>query len=246
MIGHHKASEIEKSHIIAIRNAIAAKRGNGAATSFVSSASALFSWAIEAGLLAHSPTYRMKALPRGSLPPWTKEQAETALSNLPEHYRRVAVLGLMTGQRRGDLCALRWADYDGSRLTIVQQKTGAVVSLAVHPDLKAELDSWPRVADTILTNAQGKPWNARTLSNKLPAQLRKIGLPPGLNVHGMRKSFAAGMASSGATTHEIAANTGHRSLSMVQHYTVSADQQKLSSGAVDKIQTYTNARKPLK
>jgi integrase len=175
-IGHHKVADVEKRHIIAIRNAIAAASGNGAATAFARAASVLFGWAVEAGWITHSPTYRMKALPIGAWQAWTPEQAETALSSLPEHYRRVVVLGLLTGQRRGDLCALRWSNYDGDRLMIVQQKTGSVVSLSVHPELKAELDAWPRVAETILTNAFGKPWNPEVLSTTLPYQLGKLGV----------------------------------------------------------------------
>jgi integrase len=244
-IGHHKVADVEKRHIIAIRNAIAAASGNGAATAFARAASVLFGWAVEAGWITHSPTYRMKALPIGAWQAWTPEQAETALSSLPEHYRRVVVLGLLTGQRRGDLCALRWSNYDGDRLMIVQQKTGSVVSLSVHPELKAELDAWPRVAETILTNAFGKPWNPEVLSTTLPYQLGKLGVS-GVNVHGMRKLFAAGMAGAGATTHQIAANTGHKTLAMVQRYTEAADQKKLSDSAVGKIQTFTTARKILK
>jgi integrase len=68
----------------------------------------------------------------------------------------------------------------------------------------------------------------------------------GVNVHGMRKLFAAGMAGAGATTHQIAANTGHKTLAMVQRYTEAADQKKLSDSAVGKIQTFTTARKILK
>jgi integrase len=73
--------------------------------------------------------------------------------------------------------------------------------------------------------------------------MQALGLPVGLNVHGMRKLFATGMADNGATPHEIGANTGHRTLGMIQLYTRSADQRKLSEGSVGKIQTHTTARK---
>jgi integrase len=32
---------------------------------------------------------------------------------MPEHLRRVVILALYTAQRRGDLIALTWAQYDG-------------------------------------------------------------------------------------------------------------------------------------
>lgn len=45
----------------------------------------------------------------------------------------------------------------------------------------------------------------------------------------------------GATTHEIAAVTGHRTLGMVQHYTESVDREKLAERAVNR-----KTQRPLK
>jgi integrase len=244
-IGHNKVAELTRRHIIEIRDAIAKHRGNGAANAFVRSVSALFAWAVSSDWIAQSPVYKIKRLPGGSLPAWTPEAAVAALAGLPEHYRRVVVLGLLTGQRRGDLIAMRWSDYDGERISVTQQKTGAGLSLAVHPDLKAELDAWPREAATILMNSFGRPFEARSLTVNLPRAMAKLGVPKGMNVHGLRKLFAAGMADAGATTHEIAAHTGHKTLSMIQHYTVTADQRKLATGSVDKIKTWTNGQQSL-
>lgn len=242
-IGHLQVKGITRRDILEIRDAIAGKRGNGAASNFKQAASTLFGWAVDQDWIQHSPVHRLRKLPSGSLPAWTDEQASAALAGLPERLRRVVVLGLYTGQRNGDLCAARWSDYDGETIRFVQQKTGSVVSITVHPDLKSELDSWERAAPTILTNALGGPWIQNTLSIVLPRALRALGLPKGMNVHGMRKLFAAGMAEMGATEKEIAANTGHRTLSMVQLYTNSASQQKLSRQAVVRIQSRTNGQK---
>lgn len=242
-IGHLPVRDITRRDILEIRDAIAGQRGNGAAGNFKQAASVLFGWAVDQDWIQHSPVHRLRKLPTGSLPAWTDEQARAALAGLPERLRRVVVLGLYTGQRNGDLCAARWSDYDGETIRFVQAKTGAELALAVHPDLKAELDAWERDAPTILINAWGKPWVQNTLSIVLPRALRPLGLPKGMNVHGMRKLFAAGMAEGGATEKEIAANTGHRTLSMVQLYTSSANQQKLSRQAVVKIQSRTNAKK---
>ncbi len=66
--------------------------------------------------------------------------------------------------------------------------------------------------------------------------LEKIGLPKGLNVHGLRKAAARRLAEAGCSASEIAAITGHKSLSMVQLYTASADQEKLAEAAVARLQ----------
>jgi integrase len=242
-IGQTAVRSIARRDILSIRNAIASARGPGSANAFARAASVLFAWAVDQEWVAFSPVHRVKPLPGGSLPAWTAEQANNALRGLPEHLRRAAVLGLYTGQRRGDLCAVKWAAYDGQTIVFVQEKTGVEVVLRVVPNLKAELDQWDRAADTILVNARGKPWSRPNgLSTMMSEELQKVGLPKGLNVHGMRKLFAAGMADNGATTHEIAASTGHQTLSMVQLYTRSVERKKLAEGAVGKIQTFTNSK----
>lgn len=223
---------------------MASSKGHGAANNFVAAVSALFAWALDNDWITTNPIVRMM-LPSGHFTAWTIEQAETALRGLPEHLRRAVILGLYTGQRRGDLCAMRWADYDGRTIRIIQQKTGAEVRLLAHQDLRDELDVWrpTATAETILTNAWGTPMLPNTLSKKLAAELQALGLPKGLNVHGLRKLFATGMADSGATVHEIAANTGHRTLGMVALYTESASRQRLSEGSVGKIQRFTIEKK---
>lgn len=146
----------------------------------------------------------------------------------------MVILALYTGQRRGDLVALRWSAYDGKAIRLKQNKTGVSLAIPVHPELRAELDAWRKGASAtqILTKADGRPWGALELSQKLPRALRAIGLPPGLNVHGLRKLAAARLADAGCTVHEIAAITGHKSLGMVQLYTASADQERLAEAAI--------------
>lgn len=242
-ISHIGVRSVTRREIVTLRDAVA-ERGNGAGNGFLMAVSVLFDWAVEQGWLAMSPVYKIKPLAAGHLPEWTAEQAQIALQHAPERLRRVIILGLYTGQRRGDLCAMRWSNYDGETLRFVQQKTGAKMVLQVHPDLKAELDAWLREGETILLNARGGPWAPNTLSKLMPKVLQGQGLPVGLNVHGMRKLFATGMADNGATAHEIQASTGHKTLGMVSLYTASADQRKLAEGAVNKIQSHTIARKP--
>lgn len=244
-IGHLQVKDVTRRAIMEIRDAIAGTRGNGAADNFRQAASTLFTWAAKREWISRSPVFEIEKLSGGELPAWTLEQANIALQGLPERLRRVVILGLYTGQRRGDLCSARWEAYDGQFISFLQQKTGVTVVMTVHPDLKAELDAWKldATSEFILTNGWGRAWLPNTLSIVLPRAFKELGLPPGLNVHGMRKLFAAGMAANGASVHEIGSNTGHKTLSMIQHYTRSADLKKLSEGAVGKIQTFTIIKK---
>lgn len=224
---------ITRREIITVRDGIAKTRGKGAATGFTRAVSALFTWAVENDQIERSPVHKIKRLEGGHLPAWTVEQAQIALMGLPEHFRRAVVLGVYTGQRRGDLCSVKWSAYDGERIKFVQEKTGEVVVATVTPHLKAELDAWmaESASDTILTDAKGRRWNPNKLSVTLPQALADLGLPKGLNIHGLRKLFAATLADRGGTVHQIAASTGHKTLSMVQLYTRSANQPKLAAEA---------------
>lgn len=237
-LGRYAVADVRRRDLLALRDAIAVGRGKGAATGFVRAAAALFAWAVNREWIEHSPAARLPTLVGGHLPAWTPEQAELALHGLPEPLRRVVLLGLHTGQRRGDLIALPWSAYDGSTIRLRQQKTGAALVIPVHPALRAELDRWraDAAATTILTDQNGRPWNPINLSHQLPRALTKIpGMPPGLNVHGLRKLAAANLASAGCTVHEIAAITGHQSLSMVQLYTKAADQERLAGAAIYRL-----------
>jgi integrase len=148
-------------------------------------------------------------------------------------------LARYTGQRRGDLCKMLWSAYDGATIRVKQEKTSEELTIPCHPILKAELDAWKSgaTAVTILTNQRGQPWAPQHLSHMLPVHLARIDVPgcAGLNCHGLRKLAAAELADAGCSTHEIAAITGHRTLSMVALYTRSADQRRLASAAIERL-----------
>jgi integrase len=237
-MGSVTVEKISRREITDIRNAI----GNGAATAFVRAASALFGWARENGWLEHSPVTGMKRLKSGHWPAWTDAEAAVAIERLPEHLRRVVVLALYTGQRRGDLSALTWRQYDGAAITLTQQKTRTPVRIPCHPVLKAELDGWRTAEVTgiaaapLLCNALGRPWRPNDLSLMLARALSRIeGFPTGKNLHGIRKLAAANLAEAGCSPHEIAAITGHKSLAMVELYTASVRQEKLAEAAIRRL-----------
>lgn len=248
-LGAARLAHVRTPNLLTIRDQVVRQSGHGAARRYCAAAGKLFSWAVDREMIAHSPAVRLtRNLTLGSLPTWTEEQARKAMSLLPEHYRRVVVLAYHTGQRRGDLCAMRWSDYDGSAISVRQQKTGAELSIPVNPELKAELCAWrmDATAVTILQMADGRPWRPHTISRKLPGLLERIGLPLGLNVHGLRKLAAVRLAEAGCTAHEIASITGHRTLAMVQHYTEAARQRTLADVAMLRLdQVHKRHKNPL-
>lgn len=226
-------TQVTRGHLLQMRDDIAAERGDGAALNFVRAVSSFFSWALDREMIEASPALRLaRALNRGHLPAWREEQAQRAMRDLPEPYRRVVVLARGTGQRRGDLLQMRWSDYDGEVIRLTQEKTEERLEIPVGPELKAELEAWKTDRTTLTILAfRGKPWDPNYLSTHLPNQLERIGLPR-LGVHGLRRLTAVLLAEAGCSTHEIAAITGHRTLQMVQEYTRGVRQRNLATAAV--------------
>lgn len=234
--GHTPVKEVKRSAIIEAHNSIAMDHPAKAAA-FVACTRSLFNHAVDLNWIEHNPVHHIKTVPGGHWPAWTPAQAATALRELPEHLRRVVVLAMYTGQRRGDLMAMTWSAYDGRSIRVVQQKTRVALVLPVHPALKAELDAWDRPGLLMLLNAWGRPWTGDVLSHGMSDALQRIGLPPNLNVHGLRKLAAANLADAGCSVHEIGAITGHKTLAMISLYTQSADQERLAGAAIVRLQT---------
>jgi integrase len=243
-IGRAPVADVKRRHIITLRNAIAAKRGNGAATGFMRATSAAWAWAMDNDLAETNPAHRVKPLKRGTLPAWTEEVLAAALARLDESLRRVVVLAVYTGQRRGDLCALTWSAFDGATIRLRQQKERGPEAgkrelvIPCHRALREELLRWRADrgdAVTILVQPRGKPWTDTHLSRELGKAVKALGLGR-FTLHGLRKLAAVRLAQAGCSPHQIAAIGGWRSLSMVQHYTAAADQQDLAQAAVHRLE----------
>lgn len=233
----YPARGLTKKLVTRIRNEIVGGKKPAAANAFVRAVSALYAWGMENDWVDSNPTFRIKPIPGGHFPAWTADVAIRALDELPEHLRRLVLVALYTGQRRGDLCRLAWTNYDGSRIRLTQAKTGTTLVIPVHPTLKIAMDGWERMATTILVNARGRPWKPGTASHGMKLAIDRLGLPAGWNIHGLRKLAAANLAEAGCSAMEIAAITGHRTLGMVSFYTASADQERMATAAIVRLQT---------
>jgi integrase len=96
---------------------------------------------------------------------------------------------LSTGQRISDIMAMRWAQFDGTRLHVTSIKTGVSASRRVPSDLLDMLKRKRegRTALTICTNRDGRPFGECAVWSAFKRILVKIGAPQ-LTVHGLRKT----------------------------------------------------------
>lgn len=207
----------------------------------------LCGWAKKNRLISQDPTGEIdkpKAAKSDGFTPWTSDEIEAfrAHWHLGMPQRLAMELIYWTAARASDAVRLGpgMVTKDGW-LTFRQSKTGGEVSIPFAralPDfatgmqddlalLKASIAQAPRHM-TWLVTAHGKARSVKAFSSWFAEAAAKAGVH-GKSAHGLRKSRAMALAESGATAHQIAAWTGHETLSEVQRYSKAADRKRILS-----------------
>lgn len=233
-VGHRPLGDISNGFLHAIRDKM--KNTPSAANHMIAVVSTLFRFALARHIVRADPTSGIGRLKGGDpYERWSVEDLEAMRACASPTMRLAMELGLYTGQRLSDVIALRWSDYDGQRIRLRQQKTGARLSIPVHPDLMALLNAAPRNAETILTSKSGLPFHPRVFSRDFRDARISAGLPETLSFHGLRHTAAAVLAELGAGGPEIQAITGHKSLKLVEHYIRQASQELQADRAISRL-----------
>lgn len=180
------------------------------------------------------PTLKIKKFPEGEHHSWTEAEIAQyeAFWPLGTIQRTAFALHLYTGQRRDDVRQMTWADAEGGVVRVCQTKTGARLVIPQHKRLSEALQAWPRKHMTILVGQKGKPYTVESYGNWMAQSIDKAGLPKRCVLHGVRKAAARRLAECGCSANEIAAVTGHKTLSEVERYTRAAEQEKLAGAAI--------------
>jgi integrase len=198
---------------------------------------ALMKYAVETGLRENNPAIGLKLpnLKTDGYHSWTETEIEQfeACHGLGTRPRLALTLLLYTGQRRGDVIRMGRQHIRDGVLHVRQQKTGIELAIPVHATLAAIIAETPADHLTLVTTQTGKPFSAAGFGNWFRDRCNEAGLRH-CSAHGLRKAAARRLAEAGCTMHEIAAITGHASLSEVQRYTKAADQKRLAVSAMEK------------
>ena len=204
---------------------------------------------IETGQLAIDPTTGVKRRDYQvhGYRPWTEADIAAFEAKWPtgSKPRRAFALLLYTGQRRSDVVRMGRQHVRHGRIHVRQVKTGRELELPIHPALAAELAHVPADHLHYLARDDGTPHSPGGFYNLFTTWCAAAGLEPGLAPHGLRKAAARRLAEAGATAHQIAAVTGHRSLHEVTVYTAAADQARLADQAMGLVVPMP-ARKPIR
>jgi integrase len=225
---------LEKRHIRQWRDDMA--ETPAAANTLVRTVKLLMTFAIDREYRTDNPAARLKLFKTGEWRSWTDEECLAFEGRWPSGTmeRRAYILALFTGQRRGDLVAMTQADRKDGAIRVVQQKTGEALWIPEAGALTAELASVRHMS--LLTTSRGKAFDAIYFGAWFADAIDAAGLPNECVLHGLRKTAARRLADADCTDAQIMAITGHRTSSMVRHYTKDADQKRLASAAIVKLE----------
>ncbi len=227
---------LQRQHVKAMIGGMA-DRPN-AANNFLKALRLLLEFAVDAEMIERNPArgvkgYRVKSEGHTT---WSEADISAYEAHHPIGTRpRLAMaLLLYTGQRRGDVIRMGWQHVEGDRIRVKQSKTGATLTLKMHPALVDALANTPRDNLTFLMTALGAPYSAAGFGNAFREWCNEAGLKQ-LSAHGLRKAAARRLAEASNSTKEIQSVTGHATLQEVDRYTRAADQQKLADRAIDSM-----------
>jgi len=133
----------------------------------------------------------------------------------------VVVLALSTGMRRGEIMSIKWSqvDFDRHRILLYETKNGSsrAVPLAGRAlTLIQSLSKVRRIGSDLVFYGQD-PKKPVDLKKPWTTAIKKAGIAD-FRFHDLRHSAASYLAMNGATTIEIAAILGHKTLQMVKRY----------------------------
>jgi|GEM_PF-5227670 len=158
---------------------------------------------------------RPKRVPCCTRRPLSEDEIHRLIHQCKPYWKVPVLVGLLCGLRIGDVINLRWCNVTEESITVRQQKTGTLVHIPMHPDLKKEfkkltrpLDGNARVFTELLTK-KGK------LLSGTEAQYRfkvHAALPAGLEgitFHFLRYTFVSRLHETGCPLPAALALAGH-------------------------------------
>jgi integrase len=231
--GDKRIALLQRQHIVTLLSS----KKRFAARHWLKAIRGLMNYAVEIGSRLDNPAVGVKLpnLKTDGYHTWTEAEIEQFVTyHGPGTRARLALMLLLhTGQRRSDVVRVGRQHIRDGILHVHQQKTGTELVIPLHSSLAAVIAETPAGNLTLLATQSGKPFSAAGFGNWFRDRCNEAGLGH-CSAHGLRKAAARRLAEAGCTTHEIAAITGHASLSEIQRYTKAADQKRLALSAMEK------------
>ena len=243
-LGELKLSRVNASILVEVRDELA----NDKAPSTVNRYLAVISHACtlaerEWGWMESNPLRKVGRLkePQGRVRYLSDEERNRLLEATKQsehpHLHVIVLIALTTGARRSEILGLSWQNVDlkKKRATLEDTKNNERRSLALVPHVIAELNILKKVRriddSRIFVDPRSKE---RTTAGyhrsgyfyfeKAWREAREAAKLKDFRFHDLRHSCASYLAMNGATTAELAAVLGHKTLAMVKRYSHLSDE----------------------
>jgi len=177
---------------------------------------------------------------------WTEHECAVVIAAANGGLLSVIALGRYGAMRETDAVRFGWTGYDGQSIRWIQSKTGELVEMPAHAELRKILDAMPRQAIVVAVSGRRRkdqPFQPFTVSGfrasffKLLRKLEKDGkIGHGLTFHGLRHTAGKLLDEAGADPKTIAAMLGQRSIAMAEHYSREGDRRRRTADAVMKLE----------
>jgi integrase len=177
--------------------------------------------------------------------PWPEEVQDDFLAACDENLYVAFHLLICTGQRISDVARMTRDQYNGTHITLTQQKDRTQTPMKIKaPKLLRDVLAKAKKSnscDNLLTHKWGQPYKVKSLSMAISTVLRDVG-HDGYSAHGLRKNAGIMLAENGATVPQIMAALGHKTPKMALYYCRLADQSRLADQAADILDLAFGAR----
>lgn len=232
LLGEFPADGLERSDVTYVLDR--EEMGAGKQNLFVAVLGAAYRWARQRNKTDQNPTRDIPKAETGEHIAWPQEVLDAALGAKNDRLRLSVALLFYTGQRIGDVCAMRWSNVKDGTIKVVQEKTGKPLTIPLHSELRAELDRYGKRGLSLLTKAHGKPVGDEAIRDAIKAFVSKQGHPE-LRPHGLRKNAVIALLSAGCSVAETAAITG-QTYQLVEYYARQIDQERMAGAAILKME----------
>lgn len=199
--------------------------------------------AVDDELIPSNPAARVRYLPTNpqGFRAWSKHDIDQFRAYYVEGSKPRLAFELLygTGLRRSDIVEIGPQHVrDGilrKNLTKGKDRYPRKVSIPLSPYLQKLIETTSSGNMAFLVTENGSTYSAEGFSNTFVKWVRQAGLGKGLSPHGVRKASAVALAQEQATNKELQAVMGWSSSKQPDHYTKSADEERIAIGTAEKL-----------
>ncbi len=200
--GKRNIREIKKHDVTAVLDSIVNRGHPIAANRAYATVRKLFNWAVERGNLEISPCQGLKAPSKFNKRDRVLNDDElnkiwAGANKMAYPFGKIVQLLILTGQRLGEVSAMRWEDIDLENLvwtiTAANNKSGTEHKVPLSDIVVTLLRSLPRTHDIYVFPARGKD-NPVSGFSKWKKKIDELSGVRGWTLHDIRRTAATGMA----------------------------------------------------